>query len=96
MKTYADKPITWQEMQTLLSDLGYDLASHNTQRKTCSFVLRQGAQTENRRNPITVLHPDKFDHRSQEPAYERDYVVDLFTLILGGNGEGISLILKKK
>ena len=85
-KIQASKPVTWVEMQAVMAQLGYDLLSHDNTNCCARFALRQGARTENMKNPITVAHPDFVGADGVTAAYERDYVVDLLNQLSGGNG----------
>lgn len=86
MAEIAKSPVTWVETQKIMSDLGYDFASHNGAGRFAVFRLRANAITEGLRNPVTVAHPDWVAHDGKTPAYERDYLVDLLNQVLGGNG----------
>ena len=85
-KKQASKPVSWVEMQAVMGQLGYDLLSHDNTKGCARFALRQGARTENMRNPVTIAHPDFLGTDGVTPAYERDYVVDLLNQLFGGNG----------
>jgi hypothetical protein len=96
-KPRAMKPITWPEMQAILSQLGYEFLSHDHTEGCARFALRQGALTENMKNPITIDHPDFVATDDSTAAYERDYVVDLLNHLFGGNGgKAIAVILANR
>jgi hypothetical protein len=82
-------PVSWIRFQSIMAQLGYEMISHDTKSGGVIFRLRQGTVTEGLKNPVTVAAPDCMSSDGITPVYEKDYVIDLITMIAGGNG-GIS------
>jgi hypothetical protein len=86
MATQAVSPVTWNETQDIMGQLGYQLVSHNKAGRFATFRLTGDGLTEGMRNPVTIAHPDWVAADGITPAYERDYLVDLLNQVFGGNG----------
>jgi hypothetical protein len=93
--TYA--PIMWESFQTIMSDFGYEMVSHNPEKTGVVFRIKAGQESDRRASPITIKYPDSFAPDGVTPAYEKDYVIDLIKEMLGQNGhESIAKIIAKR